>query len=264
MRLIIFFSISLVLILASCITTKETVVKQVISEIIKGKVQKTIFNDEKSDSTTCAIDYSFFAPSKMVYRDSVNQKIKKHLIRFTQFGSGTIGNLPLSNSFFQTQLDSFASLCSSEEDYDEDMNHLWELESVIEIEDSHEIFVQLQVTSWSYTGGAHGNGATKTWLVDKMTAKDLLLEDVFSELDSVTAIGESYFRKLYELEPDANLDDAGFWFENNRFHLNDNFSIVGDKIVFLYNSYEIAPYSAGETVIEMQLEEIRNYLKIKI
>jgi hypothetical protein len=264
MRLIIFFLIGVVLTLASCGTSKETALEQVISDIIKGKVQKTIFNDEKSDSTTCAIDYSFFAPSKMVYRDSVNQKIKKHVARFTQLEIGAMDKLTLSNSFFQAQLDSFAFLCASEDDYDEDMNHLWELESIIEIEDSREIFVQLQITAWSYTGGAHGNGATRTWLVDKVTAKDLLLEDVFSDLDVVTAIGESYFRKLHELEPDANLDDAGFWFENNRFHLNDNFSIVGDKIVFLYNSYEIAPYSAGETVIEMQLEEIRNYLKIKI
>jgi len=122
----------------------------------------------------------------------------------------------------------------------------------------------LQLSGWSFTGGAHGNGATNTYIIDKLTGQELLLNDFFLDPTAVKNIAEIYFRKMYELENDASLEDAGFWFENNIFQLNNNFSVVGDKIVFLYNTYEIAPYSAGETVIEIPIEEIRSFIKVKI
>lgn len=255
-------SIILILALTSCGSAKETIVKPVISDIIKGKSQVMLYNDEKTDSVTSSIDYSYFTPSKFVYRDSVNQIIQKFVIQITGFGSDVSNKSSLSNSFFQAQLDTFDRISRSENEGFTDQ--LWELESSIEIDDSRETFVQLKYGAWSYTGGAHGNGYSKTVIIDKYTSKEILLNDLFSDVSAVTAIGESYFRKLYELEPDADLDDAGFWFENNLFHLNNNFSIESDKIVFVYSSYEIAPYSGGETVIEIPIEEIKNYIKIKI
>ena len=262
MRVVLILTLSAILGLTSCGSTKETSGSTVISDIVKGQVENVIYSNQSSDSTVCLIDYSYFSISKLPYRDSINQKIKKFVKKITQFESGLDGNSVLSNSFFKAQLDSFELICKSEEDVQ--FAHLWELESLIEIDDSREGIAQLQLTAWSYTGGAHGNGSTVTLIYDKLSARKLVLEDFFSDVMAVTAIGETYFRALHQLGPDIDLDDAGFWFENNKFHLNNNFSIVGDTIEFLFNSYEIAPYSAGQTEIEIPIEEIKNYIKVKI
>jgi len=262
MKKSLLLSIGYLLVLAACGSTKEAFMEPIISDIVKGQVEKKIYSENGMDSTNCSIDYSYFAEVNIPYKDSINQKIKNYITRITQFESRLVKNSIISHSFFDAQLDSFDVMCKVE--FDEDYYHLWELEALIEIDDSKESIVQLQLTSWSYTGGAHGNGETITLIFEKSKAERLLLEDIFTDVAAVTTIGETYFRELYQLEPEMDLDDAGFWFENNLFQLNSNFSIVGDKIIFLYNSYEIAPYSGGQTVIEIPIEEVRNYLKIKI
>ena len=262
MKQIIIISTAFLFVLTSCGSTKKTVFSPVISDIIKGQVENIIYSNKTEDSTVCLIDYSYFSSIDLPYKDSINQTIKRFTSNITQFERGLGGNSILSNSFFKAQLDSFELICISEED--EEYSHLWELECSIEIDDSRDSLVQLQITAWSYTGGAHGNGSTVTFIYDKSSARKLMLEDIFSDVIAVTAIGEMYFRSLYQLDPDTDLDDAGFWFENNKFHLNNNFSIMGDSFEFLYNSYEIAPYSGGETIIEIPIEEIKNYIKIKI
>lgn len=264
MKLIFSVSITIVTVLASCGTAKESVVEPMISNVVTGSIAKINYNSERTDSVNCAITYNYFAPNDAAYKDSINRKIKDYVIRITQFGGKPGTNSILSNTFFQAQLDSFVLINEMERaDYDDGLNQMWEIESVIEIDDSFEQFAQLQLTAWAYTGGAHGNGATKTELIEKSKGKVLTIDAVFTDVSAVTAIAETYFRKMYELEPDADLDDAGFWFENNLFHLNNNFFISGDVIAFLYNSYEIAPYSGGQTLIEIPLEEVKNYLKIK-
>lgn len=249
--------------LTSCGSTKEVEVMPIPQKsfIIKGEAQKMLFQGNGSDSSNCIINYSYFEKGEFSYRDSVNQKIKSFITLVTQFERKSNINSKLTDSFFSAQLDSFELIYKSE--VEAEIYHLWSLESSIVIDDSHDSFVQLQLSGWSYTGGAHGNGSTNTFIIDKSTGKEVLLNDFFSDPSAVRKIAEEHFRKMFELENDTDLEEAGFWFENNRFHLNNNFSIVGDKIVFLFNTYEIAPYSGGETVIEISIEEIKSFINSK-
>lgn len=252
-----------IVVIASCGSTKEIEVESIPKKsfIIKGTAQKMLYQGDGSDSSNCVINYSYFEKGELPYRDSVNQKIKSYITLITQFERKSNINSKLTDSFFGAQLDSFELIYKSE--VEAEIYHLWSLESSIDIDDSHEAFVQLQLFGWSYTGGAHGNGATNTYIIEKSTGKEVLFNDFFSDPTAVTKLAEVYFRKMFELENDADLEEAGFWFENNQFHLNNNFSIVGDKIVFLYNTYEIAPYSGGETVIEISIEEIKSFINTK-
>lgn len=251
------------MLLTSCGTAKETNIAPIPQKsfIIKGTAQKMLYQGDGSDSSNCIINYSYFEKGELSYRDSVNQKIKSYITLITQFERKTNINSKLTDSFFSAQLDSFEMIYKSE--VEAEIYHLWSLESSVHIDDSHDSFVQLQLSGWSYTGGAHGNGATNTYIIDKSTAKEVLFNDFFSDPSAVTKLAEGYFRIMYELDNDVDLEEAGFWFENNQFHLNNNFSIVDDKIVFLYNTYEIAPYSGGETVIEISIEEIKSFINSK-
>ena len=77
--------------------------------------------------------------------------------------------------------------------------------------------------------------------------KKLLLDEIISpsKQSELTKIGETEFRKLKELTAEADLGQAGFWFENNEFYLNDNFLITDSSLVFYYNNYEITAYAFG-------------------
>lgn len=266
MKKTLFYSILLTVfttVVTSCGTTKEIEVVPIPQKsfIIKGKAQKMLYQADGTDSSNCVINYSYFEKGELSYRDSVNQKVKSFITLITQFERKSNIDSKLTDTFFSSQLDSFEMIYKNE--VESEIYHLWALESSIDIDDSHESFAQLQLSAWSYTGGAHGNGATTTYIIDKATGKEILLNDFFSDPTGVRKVAEIYFRKLFNLESDADLEEAGFWFENNLFHLNNNFSIVGDKIVFLYNTYEIAPYSGGETVIELSIEEIKSFINPK-
>jgi hypothetical protein len=73
-------------------------------------------------------------------------------------------------------------------------------------------------------------------------------------------IGEAEFRKLKELTKEADLGQAGFWFENNKFYLNDNFLITDSSLVFYYNNYEITAYAFGPTEIILPYSKIKSLI----
>ena len=83
--------------------------------------------------------------------------------------------------------------------------------------------------------------------IDLKTAKQIALSDIFIEgyEKKLNEIAEKIFRQLYEVPRRQNLESAGYWFENNRFRLNENFSLGRTGITFQFNQYEIAPYAAG-------------------
>ncbi len=258
----LFFGLTISSMVVSCSTTKTAVIETVISPTVNGKALLPLYSEDMKDSSLCSIDYRYFYPTDQAYKDTVNKKIVQFTSLLTQFDRAKLNGIKLSPQFFKAQLDSFAAIYLLE-DFGENRMR-WELEGMIEIDDTRTEIVQLQTTGWTYTGGAHGNGATYTYIFEKKTGKELKLEDFFSNKKEITAIGESYFRKLYGLGDNPDLNDAGFWFEENVFYLNNNFSIVGESIVFLYNSYEIAPYSGGQTVLEIPIEEIKHLIKVNL
>lgn len=109
--------------------------------------------------------------------------------------------------------------------------------------------VSLEFVEESYTGGAHPNTETKLISLDAADGRRLLLGDLLEaghDRDLVAA-GERAFRAAHGLAPGDDLVAAGFWFEDGRFSLTDNFALTADGLRFHYNAYEIAPYAMGPT-----------------
>ena len=78
--------------------------------------------------------------------------------------------------------------------------------------------------------------------------------------EELRKLGEDQFRLVRDLSQDEDLGEAGFWFDDNKFSLNDNFALTEDGIRFFYNSYEIAPYALGTTDITISYDSIKNLL----
>jgi Protein of unknown function (DUF3298) len=62
---------------------------------------------------------------------------------------------------------------------------------------------------------------------------------------------------------DETYKEAGFWFKDNIFTLNNNFAITDQGILFYYNNYEIASYVYGPTKIFIPYDSIENLVKRK-
>jgi hypothetical protein len=123
--------------------------------------------------------------------------------------------------------------------------------------------VSVEYVSESYEGGAHPNAARWFLNLDPETGRPVKLESILTEgaLPRLTEIAERHFRAERELSPTANLKEEGFWWEDGRFHLNDNYGFGENSITFFYNQYEVAPYAMGPTEVEIPYSEILDLLR---
>jgi hypothetical protein len=130
-----------------------------------------------------------------------------------------------------------------------DSRQQWMIERTVSVINDTLGIATLRYDEFSYTGGAHPN-STRTYAnIDLTTGRKLTLAEITKAgaMERLVAVGETEFRRLKQLATNASLDQAGFWFTQNRFRLNDNFAIAKRGIIFYYNSYEIAPYAMGPT-----------------
>jgi hypothetical protein len=121
----------------------------------------------------------------------------------------------------------------------------------------------LEMTEESYTGGAHPNSFVRLGSYDARTGKRIALEDVLigGHGAELRAIGERAFRDARELSPSDDLGDAGFWFEEGVFRLNDNFAVTAEGLRFVFNRYEVAPYALGATEIVLSVDALRGLIR---
>ena len=118
-------------------------------------------------------------------------------------------------------------------------------------------------------GGAHPHQWSQWLNFDFVTGRILEKDEVF-HLEASADIEAMLLNKLIRMQaeehPDMqvnsleDLQNMGFLQHTNMF-IPDNFLLSKRGLLFLFNRYDIAPYSAGEIVIEVPYEEIGHYLK---
>ena len=137
-------------------------------------------------------------------------------------------------------------------------NNEYLLETFVLLSDEH-IF-SYGIGLYVYTGGAHGL-STRSFLNydlrngSLMSEKDLFVGDyepILIEIMKRHIMADSELNSIEELE-------EIYWTE----HIipNGNFYITRESINYVFNPYEIAPYSFGHTEISIPFEEIKEILK---
>lgn len=119
----------------------------------------------------------------------------------------------------------------------------------------------LQVESYIYTGGAHGGSFVAFINWDPQARKQIAISDVLKlgAHDSLQVIAEKIFRKNEGISSTDPLKQ--YFFEDNKFTLNENYLFTTEGIKYLYNEYEIKPYSSGRTELLIPYDSIRNLIK---
>lgn len=146
-------------------------------------------------------------------------------------------------------------------------NYEYEITSNLEI--GKDSVWNYSITQFSYTGGAHPNTVKRMFNMDVATGKIITPEKAF-RMEHQAEIKKLIFKKLIsevnlKMETDTivsmeDLNDVGILLDGP-LSIPENFLLTKNGVVFYYNRYEIAPYSAGDFSLTVPYEEIEAYLK---
>lgn len=188
---------------------------------------------------------------------TVSTKINEHI---------TTHVIDLVSSEEDPQVDSLEELAaqfireynSTKEDFPREP--AWDTYIFSRIYSKNEQLLSIGFNTEVFMGGAHGFRGISFLNVDPQTGNLYAHRDLFKP--EFRRFAETKFREQEEIPGEESINSTGFWFENDRFALPENIGFEKDKLVLAYNTYEIAPYSDGDYLLEIPLEEARPYLKL--
>jgi hypothetical protein len=254
---LIFSLTGLLLTFYSCRGEKTASENDLKYEIVKYEKQSSGCDSLREDN--CAKVKIEFPRITEFENETVKNKINNSIEKLFSFngkdGSGVVD--------FNSEMDTFI------QDYDSfikefpDSYQAWFIELTGEVRLNKENILSIDCMEYSYTGGAHSNTNVSFKNFNLNNGDEIKLSDIISEAkqNKLTIIAEEEFRKLKNIAPDADLGQAGFWFENNKFYLNEKFLIGDSSLVFFYNNYEITAYAFGPTELEISYLKIRDLIK---
>ncbi len=132
----------------------------------------------------------------------------------------------------------------------------WEIETNGQVLYQSAQYVAIELSNYSYAGGAHPNGNVTLLNFDARSGKKLEISDLVTDSKQLAKIAELEFRKARELTPDADFAAEGF-FWGEGFKLPTNIAITEQGLYFYYNPYEVAAYAAGPTDFVITYEALK-------
>ncbi|MBD0831431.1 DUF3298 and DUF4163 domain-containing protein [Aestuariibaculum sediminum] len=128
----------------------------------------------------------------------------------------------------------------------------WEAQIDGEIVFQSNDIICVSITSYKNTGGAHGLLYITFLNFDVKTGERLNPEDIFKSNKDFKSLAELYFNKT--------IKDQNLLLEPDNFKLPQNIGFNDQGLILLYNTYEIAPYSAGIIEYLIPADEISDFL----
>lgn len=141
-----------------------------------------------------------------------------------------------------------------------DTQQYWFLLIKINVVYQTENYLAVKYINADYSGGAHPNTVITYLNYNPKTNAALTLDSLIANKAQLLNLAEKMFRKNEKLSATAPLTD-GYFFENGKFALAQNFYVSKDGLVFVYNPYEIKPYAAGITELVIPFAELKEIAK---
>lgn len=139
----------------------------------------------------------------------------------------------------------------------------WEATGKCRVQWQSNQLVNVVLEYYTFTGGAHGYGATLSEFYAHKTGQRISNRQLFTDTIAVASLVEKQFRKQNKIDSKTSLTDAGYFIPNNQFFLPKNIYLSKTAVVFHYNPYEIAAYALGEIEVAVPRKEIEPLLKLK-
>lgn len=251
------------LLLTGCFTEKETASTETIEPEVSLAMMSEIleFSDGtgecETDSVACttlSITYPYFTGTlNAEAEEKINDQIESVLTENVLYDSLSYNSIEEFSSSFISEFEEV------KKEFDEAFG--WKYEAVASVIRSDSNVVVLRAEKYIYTGGAHGMQLVHFVNFDPSTGERYSLDDVFSgeygaKLNEQVQVS---LRTAKGLQPGEDLSDQGFVFENDKYY-NENFAILRDEIIFYFNQYEVAPYTAGPSEIRVPKASVQDIL----
>lgn len=243
---------------------------------INAEKTNTEFETSKSDIDTLAFDVKKFEKYSVYKSDTTKIEIEIPVSKTKSVVTDSINKLLLKkfHSLFTNdtlhESKNFDAICATfikeYNDYlkeDSEYSNAWEAIGHASINYQSSKLLNLTVDFYAFTGGAHGNGSSFSFLIDTETGKQIKKENLFSDLKGFTKLAEQKFRKQQEVPKNVNINETGYWFDDEKFHLPKNIFLTKKGVELVYNQYEVASYAEGPIVLLIPYKEADKYLKIK-
>lgn len=205
---------------------------------------------EENEDSSYQILYIFPVVSGIADNNWINKQIKKLL----NFDEGLSFEHNLANESEEAEEAFMETLEELEDPYEV----IWEKNSFTTIAYNRNGFLILKKTETNYMGGAHGYTGISYRVLDTKnqytTKLSHLLKIDQSELQHLL---EKEFRKKYDLSEDQELNKILF---GNEIPLTKNFYFDDNGLYFVYNPYDIAPYSIGNIELFVPFKKLKNNL----
>lgn len=201
-----------------------------------------------TDTSKATISYPVFADK------NINDFILKKVLLTADSGK--------NYSSYQAYASDFIKGFDDFQKTEKDSPQTWFLEIKNEVTAQKTSYLSIRSRFVSYMGGAHPNTVFSYLNYNTLSKQEILLDSLLlpGAMPKLTAVAEEIFRKNEKLSPTASLKD-GYFFENNTFSLNHNFTITEEGLKFLYNPYEIKAYVYGTTELLIPFSALKGIAK---
>lgn len=224
----------------------------------------TFFSCEKETSLTFSEIQSVFNQNTTIeinipkaegnndVSNTINSTLESNIIKTLNFSGNNSDDIKLENAIkvFETDYIEFKNGF-------QESNLVWEASFDGEITYQSSEIVCIAFSSFSFTGGAHGNTDITLYNFNPETGNILKFDEIINDKKGFTELVKTYFKKEIGIENDY--EDVFF---GNDFSLPENIGFNENGVIILYNVYEIASYAQGVTEFTIPYKDVNKYLKI--
>lgn len=252
--------IVLLFVLCSCSSDIESG-KQI--DFQKMERTKTVPIEKSPDAPSCKIELAIhYAKGNDNRAININNTIEKRLLDMCNLSMEQAAD-SFINRYCNDYIKALAPLYGN--DKNDKSKHSWyeyRYSISTEIMQENDDYTAYIAILDLYEGGAHGIQQTFTMNFDIKTGNLVKLTDIFVQ-GFERRLNDILFKAL-ERKTETNgildLQDKGYLCTTD-IYPSDNFIMKENSISFIYNVYEIAPYSQGMTELEIPYSDINDLLK---
>lgn len=202
-------------------------------------------NNDSKDTTKAVISYPIFTDEK------INTFIEQKVINAANEGE----HYNTYNDFTMAFIKNYDDFSKENKEY----GQTWFMDGKVRVSEQRPQYLSLLYTFINYEGGAHPNSNSTYLNYNPVSHQEIVLDSLIKPgtMSQLTAAAEKIFRKNEKISVTASLKD-NYFFENNKFSLNQNFTITKNGLKFLYNPYEIKAYVYGTTELVIPFAELKD------
>ncbi|RDY25738.1 DUF3298/DUF4163 domain-containing protein [Romboutsia weinsteinii] len=178
--------------------------------------------------------------------EEINKNISTYIMNFKN---------RIQNEAKQYKNDYINIYSKSDKDY---VKYQYEAYSNYNVTYNKNNLISIPITTYEFTGGAHGMTYLKSFNYDLKTGEELKLSDIFKEEVDYKKITNAFIKNEISKTPGNYFDgEEGFKGISD----NQNFYLEDDGVVVYFSLYEIAPYSSGIPKFKLSYKDFGMYMR---